>query len=83
MRPCRSALRTAISVRTTPSTGPTVCDLTNRRYFFELTTIPNVVWVDLARVDLSSGAPAAAVDPDDIGLSGDVSSELRPVSAMY
>jgi len=51
----------------------TVSDLTNRRYFFELTTAPNVVWADLGRFDLAPGAPVMVLDPDDIALSGDVS----------
>jgi penicillin V acylase-like amidase (Ntn superfamily) len=35
-----------------------VIDLTNMRYFFELTTRPNVIWVDLSNFDLKPGAPA-------------------------
>lgn len=30
-------------------------DLTNRRYFFELTDQPNVVWMDLSKFDLNQG----------------------------
>ncbi len=55
----------------------TVCDLTNQRYFFELTTSPNVVWITLANVDLSAGAPVLVLDPDDIDLSGEVSPLFR------
>ena len=51
----------------------TVSDLTHGRYFFELTTGPNVVWADLGRFDLAPGAPVMVLDPDDIALSGDVS----------
>lgn len=51
----------------------TAIDLTNRRYFFELSTSPNVVWVDVDKIDLSAGAPALTLDPDDIYLSGEVS----------
>jgi choloylglycine hydrolase len=61
----------------------TVCDLTARRYFFELTTSPNVVWVDLSRLDLAAGAPAMALDPDDIALSGEVSSAFEVVSSPF
>ena len=52
----------------------TVTDLTHRRYFFELSTSPNVVWTDLDQLDLAEGAPVRALDPDDISLSGEVSS---------
>jgi penicillin V acylase-like amidase (Ntn superfamily) len=57
----------------------TVVDSTNRRYFFELTTSPNLMWVDLDAVDLSVGAPARQLDPDDIALSGEVSARLAPL----
>lgn len=50
----------------------TVLDLTHRRYFFELATSPNVIWVDLDRLDFSPGAPPMLLDPDDIDLSGEV-----------
>jgi choloylglycine hydrolase len=52
----------------------TVTDLTHRRYFFELSTSPNVIWTDLTQLDLAVGAPVRALDPDDISLSGEVSS---------
>jgi choloylglycine hydrolase len=61
----------------------TAIDLTNRRYFFELTTSPNVVWVDLAALDLSAGRPVRAIDPDDLGLSGDVTDRLEEIAAPF
>ncbi len=61
----------------------TVCDLTDGRYLFELTTSPNVVWVDLANLDLRAGAPVLALDPDDIALSGEVSAAFAPSAAPY
>jgi choloylglycine hydrolase len=56
----------------------TVSDLTHRRYFFELTTSPNVIWVDFDNLDVKAGAATLIVDPDDIELSGEVSSAFRP-----
>ena len=61
----------------------TALDLTNRRYFFELTTSPNVVWVDLARFNLAPGAPVKALDPDNIELAGNVSSRFRAAKAPF
>lgn len=61
----------------------TALDLTNRRYFFELTTAPNVVWVDLARLDLSPGAPVRVLDPDNIELSGNVTSRFKTAKAPF
>lgn len=59
----------------------TAMDLTNRRYFFELTTSPNVVWADLSKFDLSAGAPVMAVDPDNIELAGNVSTFFEKMAA--
>jgi penicillin V acylase-like amidase (Ntn superfamily) len=35
----------------------TVTDTTNKMYFFELTTSPNVIWTDPKKLDFSQGAP--------------------------
>lgn len=56
----------------------TVTDLTNRRYFFELTTSPNVIWMDLDRLNLAEGAPTVAIDPYDYSLTGDVTDRFSP-----
>ncbi len=55
----------------------TVTNLTNKRYFFELTTAPNVFWTDLTKFDLSVGAPVMLLDPSDITLSGDVTGSFK------
>lgn len=61
----------------------TAMDLTNRRYFFELTTSPNVIWADLSKFDLSPGAPVMLVDPDNIELAGNVSASFSKVQAPF
>jgi hypothetical protein len=48
-----------------------------RRYFFELTTSPNVIWVDLNRLALKSGSPVLMLDPDNIELSRDVTKKFK------
>lgn len=58
----------------------TVSNLTNQRYYFELTTSPSVVWADLTRFDLAPGAPVMELNPDDINLSGDVTDRFRRAS---
>ena len=58
----------------------TVVDLTHRRYFFELTTIPNVTWVELAHFKLDAGAPVMLLNPDNIALSGDISAQFKPAA---
>ncbi len=55
----------------------TVADVTHGRYFLELTTSPNVLWVDVANLDLSPGAPVRVLDPDDLNLSGEVSAQFE------
>lgn len=55
----------------------TAIDLTDRRYFFELSTAPNLIWADLDKFDLASGAPVLVLDPDNVDLSGDVSSDFK------
>jgi choloylglycine hydrolase len=61
----------------------TVTDLTNRRYFFELTTSPNVIWAELGAFDLTSGAPTMALNPDSIALAGDVSAQFTASQAPF
>ena len=61
----------------------TVMDLTDKVYFFELTTSPNVVWADLAKFNLNPGAPMKTLNPDNIELSGDVSGKFRKAKAPF
>jgi len=55
----------------------TVMDLTNKRYFFELTNSPNVIWADISKFDLKGGAPVMILDPHDPELSGNVSGKFQ------
>ncbi len=55
----------------------TAMNLTDKRYFFELTTSPNVIWADLRRFDLTPGSPVMVLDPDTIDLSGDVTGKFQ------
>jgi penicillin V acylase-like amidase (Ntn superfamily) len=61
----------------------TVADLANRRYFFELATIPNLVWAELDRFNLGHGEPARVLNPDDLSLSGDVSDKFKPAEIAF
>jgi penicillin V acylase-like amidase (Ntn superfamily) len=61
----------------------TVTDLSSRRYFFELTTSPNVLWAELDQFDLNAGQPARVLDPGDIELCGDVSHQFQPARIAY
>jgi penicillin V acylase-like amidase (Ntn superfamily) len=54
----------------------TVCDLTHRNYFFELTTSPSTIWVRMDALDLAEGADTQAIDPYDTALTGDVTDQF-------
>jgi choloylglycine hydrolase len=55
----------------------TAMNLTDQRYFFELTTSPNLIWTDLKKFDLAVGAPVMTLDPHDISLWGDVTAAFK------
>lgn len=57
----------------------TVANLTKLRYYFELTTSPNVIWADLSKMDLKAGAPVRVLNPDNVELSGDVSDKFKAI----
>ncbi|CAD72485.1 MAG TPA: linear amide C-N hydrolase [Rhodopirellula baltica] len=58
----------------------TVVNLDSRRFFFELTTSPNVIWVNLEDLALSPGSPVLTLNPDNIHLSGNVNKDFTPVA---
>ncbi|WP_409350540.1 linear amide C-N hydrolase [Synechocystis salina] len=60
----------------------TAIDLTNRRYFFELTTSPNVIWVNLDQLNFVSGATVLSLDPDNLELSGNVTDKFVRVTKI-
>ena len=60
-----------------------IADLTNKRYYFEFTNMPNVVWMDLDKLNLDKGAPIQLFDiASDLEASGNVSSKFRPAKAF-
>jgi penicillin V acylase-like amidase (Ntn superfamily) len=61
----------------------TVMNLTNKRYYFELTTAPNVIWADLSAMKLSPGSPVMVLNPHDIALSGNVTDKFEAAKAAF
>jgi penicillin V acylase-like amidase (Ntn superfamily) len=63
-----------------PTLWRTVSDLTNKLYYFESTTSPNIIWVSLDELDFNHGAPSKKIDlvnqPDRVG---DVSVEFKDI----
>ena len=60
-----------------------VCDLTHHTYYFELTTSPSTIWVQLDELDFADGAQVTAVDPYDESLSGDVTERFAPHRSAF
>jgi penicillin V acylase-like amidase (Ntn superfamily) len=63
---------------TFPTWWASVTDLTERVYYFQSTRAPNVVWVELDKLDFAEGAPSLALDPRDPELIGPVDASLAP-----
>ena len=61
----------------------TAIDLTNRSYFFELTTAPNVIWTDLSKFNLAEGSSVLLLDPNDVSLTGDVTNNFKSGKINY
>lgn len=61
----------------------TIADLNRKVYFFELSTLPNVIWTDLDKFDLSPGSGVRLLDPNNLELSGDVTNRFVSVAAPY
>ena len=61
---------------TYPTWWRTATDLTNRVYYFSSTLAPNVIWVELAKLDLSPGAAVRRLDALNPVLAGEVSGDF-------
>ena len=63
---------------TSPTRWRTVADLTNSLYFFESTTSPNIIWLDLKKLDFSAGSGVRKLDPvNQPDLIGDVTAQFQ------
>jgi penicillin V acylase-like amidase (Ntn superfamily) len=61
----------------------TAINLTGRRYYFELTTSPNVIWADLSHFKLEPGSPVMTLNPDNVELSGNVSEKFEKTKSPF
>lgn len=61
----------------------TVINLTGTRYYFELTTSPNVIWADLGKFDLKPGSPVMSLNPRTGDFSGNASASFTKVEAQF
>lgn len=58
-------------------------DVTNRIYHFQVTTSPNLIWLELDDLDFSEGADVLRIDPNTEGLIGSVASHLAPGTPIF
>ena len=61
----------------------TVINLRDRQYFFELTTRPDVAWIDLMKFDLTPGAPVMVFNPYQGNMNGEITQRFVPTQAPY
>ncbi|MDR3476441.1 MAG: linear amide C-N hydrolase [Gammaproteobacteria bacterium] len=55
-----------------------VADVTNNIYYFNSTSAPNIIWVDLNKMDFKEGAAVLSIDPTNIHLEGEITNKLAP-----
>lgn len=61
----------------------TIADSTNKRYYFEFTNMPNVIWVDFENFDMRDGASIMVFDlAGDFEASGEVSGRFKPAGPV-
>jgi penicillin V acylase-like amidase (Ntn superfamily) len=49
------------------------------RYYFELTTSPNVIWVDVSKLDFTPSSGVKVLNPDNVDLSGNVTARFKKI----
>ena len=57
-----------------------VADVTNKIYYFNSTSAPNIIWVDLNSIKFEEGSPILSIDPTDIKLKGDITKDMSTLS---
>lgn len=62
-----------------PTWWVSATDVKNRVYYFSWVSNPNVIWVDLSRIDFSAGGPIKKLNPRNPALTGDVSRGFEPI----
>lgn len=61
----------------------TVTDLTDKMYFFELSTSPNVIWIEFGKLPLDGATDPLEIDPYDDTLVGDVTDRFEPQHVAF
>jgi choloylglycine hydrolase len=61
----------------------TAANLTDKIYYFELTTSPSVIWTNLSAMNLEPGQPVRMLNPDNVELAGNVIGSFRAGPAPF
>lgn len=61
-----------------PTRWVTLADVTHNTFYFNSTSAPNLIWLDLNKINFAEGAPVLSIDPTDIHLEGDITKKLVP-----
>ncbi len=63
--------------------GPTwwtsLTDCTNKLWYFDWSQNPNIIWIDLKKLDFSEGKPVMQINPRNPAMVGDVTNAFEPV----
>lgn len=60
-----------------PTRWVSVADLTNKTFYFNTTITPNIIWLDLNKLDFQEGKPVLYIDPNNMDLVGDVGNLMK------
>ena len=61
----------------------TIADLTNKRYYFEFADMPNVVWVDMDKLNMDEGASVQKFNlATHFDASGQVADKFGPTKPV-
>jgi penicillin V acylase-like amidase (Ntn superfamily) len=64
-----------------PTWWLSAADLTDKVYYFSMTDSPNVIWVDVSKLNFSNDQPVMSLDPKNPALVGDVSRGFQPLAS--
>jgi penicillin V acylase-like amidase (Ntn superfamily) len=79
--PFGASYRSGPGAGTYPTWWTSASDLKDQLFYFNWTSNPNVVWVNLNAVDFSAEKPLRFLDPRQTDLVGDVTEKFMPASA--
>ena len=65
--------------------GPTwwtsLTDCTNKVWYFDWSQNPNIIWIDVKKLDFSEGKPVLQINPRNPAMVGDVTNAFEPVKS--